>query len=44
MENQKLRERLEVFLNGSLSIKSKPEDKKEKKAGKKRGKQAAAQV
>ena len=44
MENQRLREKLEQFLNGSLAIRSKNDDKKEKKTGKKRGKQAAAQV
>lgn len=40
MENQKLREKLELFLNGTLSIRSKPEEKKEKRTGKKRGRQA----
>lgn len=44
MENQRLREKLEIFLNGALAIKSKTGDKKDKKPAKKRGRQAAAPV
>lgn len=44
MDNQKLRERLQIFLNGNLSIRAKNEDRKQKKVGKKRGKHAAQAV
>ncbi len=44
MDNQKLREKLEVFLNGALSIKPKKQDKKVKTIGKRRGKHAPQPV
>ena len=44
MENQKMKEKLELFLNGSLAVRQKTDDKREKKVGRKRGKNAPAQV
>ena len=44
LENQRLKERLEQFLNGNLSIRSKNDEKKEKKLGKRRGKNAIPQI
>jgi len=44
LENQRLKERLEQFLNGNLSICPKNDDKKEKKPAKRRGKNAVQQV
>lgn len=44
MENPKMKEKLELFLNGSLAVRPKTDDKREKKVGRKRGKNAPAQV
>ena len=44
LENQKLKEKLEFFLNGNLSIRAKTDDKKVKKVARKRGKNAAPKV
>lgn len=44
LENQALKQKLELFLNGSLSIKGKQGQKKQKKVGRKRGKHAASKV
>ena len=44
LENQRLKERLEQFLNGNLSVRSKNDDKKDKKTAKRRGKNAIPAV
>ncbi len=44
MDNQKLKEKLQLFLSGNQTARGKGEEKKEKKVGKKRGKHAAQPV
>ena len=45
VENQRLKEKLENFLNGNLSVRAKgSEKKKERRVGRRRGKNAIPQV